>query len=325
MSNVFESALFVKNTPREEAENELRLLASRARGPVMVTPELAQRVIDHLNFEGQRNVREARILKHVQRIKSGTWRGSFPVTFAQLPDERLLNIDGQHRMHAIARGSAACPVTILFAPAACEAEARRLYAGFDEPDSKRSSSEVLDAVGLSGEMDLPRSYTSKLFAALPILGNGLEVEVGSAIDPEKYVKLFSTDGRLNSISEWRAEAAEYLQAVKKTTGKVRSKMQSAGCMAVALHTYRYQPSKAREFWHGLAENDGLRRTDPRAALLRDMVERNSNAGSMRQTVQAPCLAWNAWCEGRDLKIIKCITGAAITLWGTPINGKGGNK
>lgn len=107
--------------------------------------------------------------------------------------------------------------------------------------------------------------------------------------------------------------------VKKTTGKVRAKLNTAGVMAVALYTLRYQPGKAHHFWHGLAENDGLKKDDPRAALLRDMFERSANSGSTRQTTQAPVLAWNAYCEGRNLKIIKCIHGAPISLWGTSLS------
>jgi hypothetical protein len=30
------------------------------------------------------------------------------------------------------------------------------------------------------------------------------------------------------------------------------------------------------------------------------------------------MAWNAYCEGRDLKFIKCVEGAQIIIWGTPI-------
>ena len=96
-------------------------------------------------------------------------------------------------------------------------------------------------------------------------------------------------------------------------------MCGAGVMAVALYTLRHQPARAHEFWHGVAGNDGLRKGDPRAALIADLLfNRTLNVGSHRQKVQQPALAWNAFCEGRDLKIIKCIDGAALTLWGTPL-------
>ena len=95
-------------------------------------------------------------------------------------------------------------------------------------------------------------------------------------------------------------------------------MRSTGILAVALYTLRHQPARAREFWMGLAEHDGLRKNDPRATLYSDILTRTMATGSIRQRVQQPALAWNAFCEGRDLKIIKCIDGAALTLWGTPL-------
>ena len=52
--------------------------------------------------------------------------------------------------------------------------------------------------------------------------------------------------------------------------------------------------------------DILRKNDPRATLFKDILTRALNSGSVRQRVQMPALAWNAFCEGRNLKIIKCI-------------------
>jgi hypothetical protein len=72
----------------------------------------------------------------------------------------------------------------------------------------------------------------------------------------------------------------------------------------------------------VAENDGLRKNDPRATLINDILTRMIGTGSIRQKVQQPAVAWNAFCEGRDLKIIKCLDGAKLTLWGTPLaNGR----
>lgn len=299
----------------------LGMLAKSTNGVVKMAPGVAQRILDEMNFKGQRNVREARVIKHQTRISSGLWKASFPVTIVILPTGEMWLVDGQHRLTAIARNSQSWPVTVILAKAESEQDARRLYAGFDEPDSKRSAHEVIDAVGLSDELGLPRAFTSRLFAAMPILRNSLEPLSGCEIEAGKYVRLFGTDARLSDIGEWKKEAEQYFQALKKTTGKIRAKMNTAGVMSVALYTFRYQPAKAHQFWHGLAENDGLRRDDPRATLLRDMMERTANTGSNRQTVQVPAAAWNAFCEGRPLKIIKCITGAPLTVWGTPVQGR----
>ena len=92
--------------------------------------------------------------------------------------------------------------------------------------------------------------------------------------------------------------------------------------AVAMYTYRYQPARAHEFWQGIARQDGLSRGDPRATLLIDFRNRVSNTSgkgnqNQRSVVQSITLAWNAFCEKRELAIVKCVTGATIKVWGTP--------
>lgn len=297
------------------------MLAKSKNNMVQMPPGIAQRILDELNFGGQRKVRESRALKHLHRIKTGDWRASFPITLAVLPSGVMYLVDGQHRLHAIVRHGAAVPVTVLLSAVDNEAEARRLYSGFDERDSVRSDNEMMDAVGVSDTIGLPRAYTHKLYKALPILRNNLEPATGSEIEAGKYVDLFGVDTRLSVIAEWKPEAAEYLHVIQKTKGRIRARLLTAGSMAVALYTFRYQPIKAHEFWHGIADNDGLRRNDPRSTLLRDMLERSLSTGALRQTVQAPVLAWNAFCEGRELKIIKCVTGGAVAPWGTPLAGR----
>ena len=192
--------LNINHAAKSDIKHVLLGMLAKANGlPVLLAPGVAQRVLDELNFEGQRSVKEHRVIKHLQRINEGLWRESFPITIVILPSGEMMLIDGQHRLTAIARNPASVPVTIILAKAATEQDARRLYAGFDEPTGTRSVHEVLSAVGLSNELGLPRAFTTNLYGALPILRNGLEPITGSEIAPEKYVKLFGTDSRRADI------------------------------------------------------------------------------------------------------------------------------
>lgn len=321
MLSLFEKQKSV-NTQGSTTEAVLCGMVARSDGGIVAMPPgIAKRILDEMNFIGQRKLKEARVLKHLARMESGLWRGSYGINIAVLPDGSMILVDGQHRLWAIVRAAAPKPIRIIFHDVQDEHEARRLYAGFDEVESNRTTAEMLDAVGVHEELKLPRAFTIKLYSALPILRNDLEPLSGSEIEAGTYIRLFGVDSRLADIADWCNEAEKYMAVVNKTTGRVRQKLQGAGCMAVALYTFRHQPAKAHEFWHGLANNDGLRARDPRAALLRDMHERNASQGTSRQGVQAPVLAWNAFCQGRELKIIKCVTGAAIAPWGTPIAGR----
>ena len=135
--------------------------------------------------------------------------------------------------------------------------------------------------------------------------------------------MYLQSNRLALVTEWAKQAKEYDEITKKAGKGLYEKLRKTGPVAVALYTLRHQPARATEFWSGLANNDGLRRGDPRHTLIQDFATRDVGIGSVRQRVQQSVLAWNAFCEGRDLKIIKCITGSPIIVWGTPLNGKDG--
>lgn len=138
---------------------------------------------------------------------------------------------------------------------------------------------------------------------------------------EESVAARQVEAKMDEVLEWQKEASAYERDISKADLYIKRKLLGAGCMAVALYTYRYQPERAREFWSGVAANDGLRKNDARARLIADMMERRLNSGLSRQTVFQPMLAWNAWNEGRELKIIKIAENTRLNLWGTPLEVK----
>lgn len=291
------------------------MIAKSSNGIVMMPPGIAKNILEELNFPGQRERKPRRMHKAIRRIESGTWR-AFPISFVKLKDGRFWLIDGQHRLDAIAQCGVSQPMRIIIDEVLDEEEARRRYAGHDEADSVRNVSEVLDAVGAATSLGLKRQTTYALFRALPILLNRMEPSRGQAIS--NAIDAHSVDSRLEEIVRWKKEAAIYERALEMARPSLRAKMVGAGCFAVALYTLRHQTARGVEFWSGVAENNELKRTDPRAVLISDMTTRRLNSGSSRQGVQQPVLAWNAWNEGRDLRIIKCIEGAPIVIWGTPL-------
>lgn len=288
-------------------------------GVVKVAPGIAARILEELNFPEQRKVDTSRVYGHGDNIRRGDWMEGHPITFVALPSGRIWLVDGQHRLVAISQQDAAVPVTIRIVPVESEKEARHFYAGFDQKKSVRTDTQILAAVDIVSATGLRSATTTHLYRAAPLLLNGLE-PVAAAAARVKNRDVFLQANKLAVVRDWASEAKEYEKALDRATLKgLRLKMQGAGAMAVALYTLRHQPKKAHEFWHGVADNNGLRKGDPRAALIADLLyTRDLNTGSARQKVQQPALAWNAFCEGRDLKIIKCIDGAVLTLWGTPL-------
>lgn len=293
--------------------------ASNKNGVVHFTPEGARVILQYLNFPGQRKVDANRVYGHRHAIIRGDWMEGHAVTLVELPDGRIWLVDGQHRLTAISKGDSRVPVTIRIVPVESEREAREFYAGFDQATSVRTNTQIIEAVQADQDTGLSKAMATAVFDASTLLANNLEPLAGSA-NVKKNQDLFLQHNRLAAIAEWATEARKYEQIISKAKRVLRTKLMQSGVMAVALYTLRYQPTKAEEFWSGLAANDGLRSSDPRAALYTDLLARSLNTGSVRQRVQQPAVAWNAFFRGRTLQQIKCVVGAPIVLHGTPLKG-----
>ncbi|MFA5386773.1 MAG: hypothetical protein WC322_00040 [Candidatus Paceibacterota bacterium] len=319
LTSLFEKAKNVNADQRGDTISYiLRAMVARSKdGVINIAPGIAKRILDELNFPGQRKVSESRVYGHRYAIIKGDWLEGHAITFAELPDGRVLLVDGQHRLTAISQSEASVPVTVRIVPVENIKEAQQFYTGFDQKNSVRTDKQILDAVEASRETGLTTRMTIALYAATPLLLNDLEPVSGYGMK-NKNLSLFMQHNRLAALHEWAKEARAYSVLIKPATKELASGLRLPGVMAVGLYTLRHQPAKAQEFWTGMANQDGLRKNDPRATLYRDILTRSLNMGSIRQRVQMPALAWNAWCEGRDLKIIKCIEGASLALWGTPL-------
>lgn len=301
----------------------LKSVVARSKGGIVkLSPGTASRILDELNkFPRQRVIDHSRVYGHAHRIVKGDWLESFSIDFVELKNGRIWLVDGQNRLTAIKEQDSPVDVTLRIIPVESEFEAKQIFAGYDQKSSVRTNRQIIDAMGIAEEAGLSRKMTNVVFDAATLLLNDLEPITGSA-NTKKYPELFFQDNKLAMVKEWASEAMAYEAIIKKSKKGFIEFMRGTGVVAVALYTLRHQPAKAKEFWTGVAENDGLRKNDPRSALISDLLIRQKNAGNIRQKVQQPSLAWNAWCENRPLSIIKCITGAQLSLWGTPLNGKG---
>jgi hypothetical protein len=266
-------------------EHVLRSMVARsANGVVMIAPGVAKRILEELNFPGQRKLDDSRVYGHRYAIVKGDWVEGHAITLVLLPDGRLWVVDGQHRLTAISQSEAAIPVTVRIVPMGSVTEAQQFYAGFDQRKSVRSDKQILDAVDAAKESGLTSRMTQAVYAAAPLLLNDLEPLSGSA-NTKKHPEVFLQHKKMEALQMWAPEAREYEKICKAASKELLRGMRQPGMLAVALYTLRHQPARAREFWTGLANQDGLRKNDPRATLFKDILTRALNSGSVRQRVQ----------------------------------------
>jgi hypothetical protein len=301
----------IKNISRKADEHGLCVMA----------PGIASRIVDELNFHGQRRVKKARVAENLKLMRDGGWEPHVStLVLCELPDGSLTLINGQHRCCAIVELGAPVKTKIDIIPARDADHVRSLYAKYDAKASVRTETELVKASGIADAFGIKTRTAEILIKAVPIVMNGMEPN--TRMPGREHLNQFSY--RLEAAAGWSREAAEFDEITTCAEQHIRRSLLRAGTMAVAIYTLRHCRERAFEFWSGVAMNDGLRKTDPRARLIADFAVRTLASGSVRQSVQQSALAWNAFYEGRELKIIKCIEGAEIVIAGTPMR-KGGAK
>lgn len=322
MSIVNSEEMFSNKDEMADLSSIVRGMVRRSNsGIVTLPPDIAWRILDEMNFKGQRKVKRSRLETRLSAIQNGTWdEQASTLVIAEMPDGSMALIDGQHRLYAIHTHGHPVRTGIKLVQASDEEHLKKLYALHDMKESARTDSELLSASGLAEALNIKFKTAEILLKAVAVIENNMEPEMrGIGKEP-----LRQFDFRSERAPAWDREARDYDAILADAEPAVRRKLLRAGTMAVALYTLKHQRPKALEFWRGLVENDGLRKYDPRARLLTDLLTRSISHGSARQAVQQPAIAWNAFYENRDLKIIKCVEGREIMIKGTPLR-KGASK
>jgi hypothetical protein len=281
-------------------------------GACAFTPSQALFVVENLRYDRQRDERRAKqhICTLAEYMRRDQWLSKSQIDFARL-DGRLILLNGHHRMRAQVMADRDILWNVAIHDCASMEEVRALFYRFDTTVRARTGSNIMEGVGFGEELGLGRDAAAKLWAASILIGNGLTTKRGASYEGRKLLN----DELLTICREYSKEAALYFKITRSAPRQVRIKLRSASCFAVAVVTLKAMPEVAQPFWEGLCKDDGLRRGDPRKALLLDLVTRAGNRGLANSTLVTVAKAWNAFALGRDLKIIK-VTGHAVQVHGT---------
>lgn len=295
------------------------LAKAEDRRTILIAPGIARRIIDEANFPTQRRITADRLYDIKRSIEDGTWNPNHVLHFVLLDDGTLWLVNGQTRLTAIAECGGPLRVGIVIQRVPDEHAARVVYTQFDKQAGVRTTQQLLSAAGVAEEHGLPRQLVTFMFSAVGFINNNMSVPTGSQ-SHEQAVAARNTANKIAWIGQWVAEAKAYYADLADCLPVYRRALLRGGTMAVALLTYRYQPGKAHDFWRGVAEGVNLRKNDPRLTLGQDIINRNNAVGMKNISVQQAALAWNAFFQGRDLKIIKCTEDWRLVIAGTPVKG-----
>jgi hypothetical protein len=284
-------------------------------GVTTLSPLAMNRMLQNCGYEHQRTVSERHVAVLADLMRRGRWQAKSQIDFAVL-DGRYILINGYHRAYAQVRSGKTIQWSIALHPAKTEADLRSLYYAFDTNIRTRGARDILKAAefgevtGVTGEM------ASALYATVPYLTSKFFMDQKG----RNFLLERQVDRRLEVAEQYAKAAQRFAAAIEGAPGHRRLKFRSGAVAAVAVATFRYQSETAWEFWSGVASMDGLKRGDPRLALASDFMSRKINSAKVESFAPA-IIAWNAWFNERELRIIKVLESFVPVIDGTPFDGK----
>lgn len=286
-------------------------------GFIKLSPLEMNRVLNVCTYEHQRTVSERHVAVLSDLMTRGKWQPKGQIDFAVL-DGAFILINGYHRAYAQVRSGKTIEWSVVLHQCKSAAELRSLYFAFDTNIRIRGSTEILRANEFADTHGLPRTMADSLYRAVPFIASRF------ATNPKdkNFLVEKQIDRRLEVAAEYAKPAAKYAAILEGISGSRKKKFMGGAVTAVAVITFRYQSVRAWEFWSGVvnADNEGILRGDPRRALANDMLSRN--ASSVPVAAFAPAmLAWNAFHNDREMKIIKVMDSFVPAIDGTPFDGK----
>lgn len=275
------------------------------------TPARANAIFSRYRYEFNRDERKAKqhISALARMMRDGSWRDGGTIEFARLPGGMMTLVDGHHRMLAQVEAGVDIWWTVLIHNVEDQDELRNLFWTYDTTLRKRSLNNVLAGVNAAEHMQLSKAMALTTTRAAVFIDNGMHPTTG------QFSRQYTPAEQLTLAAKWERQAQLYEQCVDAAPIAVKKKLRSAQVASVAFLSFVADDDKAWPFWMGVAQDDGLRRGDPRKTLLDWMRDTHLSGTGPTHAAAAAARAWAAWYNGNDLNIIR-IGKQAVKVAGT---------
>ena len=303
------------NQDRQMNSMTLEALPSALRiteGRMTLAPADAAVILDTMNYPRQRRAYSHHVALLADLMRRAQWTPGSQIAFGRLRGELFL-VNGQHRLRALMAAGILQTFQVLILGCQTDAELAALYHRFDVAQRGRSVAEILNAADVAVIHGLSKSMTRVVYEAAGYILSGFN-RPNYQVDP---VGVRSVDARMEAAEDWWPVAKVYEPIVVAAPEGVRKKLRLPGIASVAFVTLKHQPAKAREFWLGIAKDDGLRIGDPRKTLLKAFASRDLRSDGTNMRAAIPAHAWNAWFRGDQLQVITSFNPTAKRILGTP--------
>jgi hypothetical protein len=282
-----------------------------------VTPEMANEWLTQCPFERQRNLRDHHVLLLALEMENGSFIPHSSIVFAELDGKRYL-IDGQHRLRAIALYGRPVSMPVLELKASSHREIEEWYSSIDQ-GLKRTAVDAIRAQGLAKEIGgISDRQAGRLSGAVRQIASGfIDTTKGVGIAKGNQVRAARSNAFVSRLMrEWADEGRRYFAMLQGGEKANMHLLERAPVIACALLTIRYRSGDAEKFWPEMADDDGLSRSDPRKRFLMWLRE---NKEKPANTARAFSMAWRAFLEGNELKLIRFDPTKPIDIRYVPLN------
>lgn len=310
----------IADAPLFTAKNPERTIDFIKEGFVRLTAAQAAIIAQECRYWNQHRdktqVGEAHKKVLADIMRRDQWRPREKIDFARVGG-KLVMVNGHHRVPAQAASGKTIEWVIVIHECADEAAVDALYCTFDTNQRTRGTANVLDAIGLAEMIGCKKETARWLYDAVPLIHSGFNFEKTG----RDYVFDRAVDLRVDYCKSFQGPILDWEHSVKHATSPVRRRLATQASLSVALIAFKYQPDIAKEFWGGVARDNGLMKGDPRHTYLKYLrfETRENEALSMHfAPALYAALAWNAWFETRHISILKAYEGASLRIAGTPV-------
>jgi hypothetical protein len=286
-------------------------------GRKFITPGLAAQILERFNYKHQRRLDRPHIAKLAVQMIDGTFDAGTQVVFAVLPDHSYHLINGQHRLRAVIDSGCSVEFQILLKPVETEDQLHEAYYRQDTVQRTRSMAAIVASINVAEDAGISKTIAKNAMGAGVFIAQDMNSLQAANRDPRHG----SPDGKLYAISHWWDQVKEYDAIISVAERPLKRAMANSSIIAVAIVTLKYSHEKAVSFWRGVAEDDGLKKGDPRRHLISALTER-SFSGSPNQIAVLAAKAWNAWFADVPLYNLKYLNGEQCRPSGTPFAKKG---
>lgn len=276
-------------------------------GYQIVTPTTAAHWLNNFNYEHQRKLRQYHVSTLANEMTAGRFRNRTQINFCEFGGRYFLT-NGQHTLNAIVTSQVSCELSVIVLSCSSMSEVADDFSRHDT-HLTRQMADSLVAHEIDQQLDVTKTELNWISAACFYYMYMLQ-EINT-----KARSQISHDVKLEAVMKYGELAKSALHTINEPGAKGKTFLVRKTTLACAMFVYNSDSSLCDDFYGEISRDDGLKRGDPRKALLEYMRDTTTTGGgyyakSAKKSapdhilVKSQATAFNAYIERRDLKIIK---------------------